>query len=117
MQTLAGEEMSGTALGIILRNCEKFADKTALHWLNAECEVVRKISYHELERSTRGLAKRLLSDYGAKKGQRAVLCYPPGLDFVEVFVACLRAGVIAGTRRTILSHYRKCARSRLSNQY
>ena len=93
--------MSGTALEIILRNCEKFADKTALHWLNKECEVVRKISYRELERSTRELATRLLRDYCGKKRQRVVLCYPPGLDFIEVFVACLRAGVIAGTNNSV----------------
>ena len=100
--------MSGTALEIILRNCEKYADQTALHWLNKECEVVRKISYRELERSTREMATRLLRDYCAKKGQRVVLCYPPGLDFIEVFVACLRAGVIAGTNNS------KCVRSKLS---
>ena len=88
--------MSETALDAILRNCETFADKIALHWLNKECEVVRELSYRDLERNTRELGKRLLENYAAR-GQRAVLCYPPGLHFIEVFIACLRTGVIAGT--------------------
>ena len=31
----------------------------------------------------------------AAPGERALLLYPPGLEFVEAFLACLAAGVIA----------------------
>lgn len=90
------EAIPDTVLGVILRNCKNHATKTALHWLDKECEVVRKVSYGELESATRKLAVRILQEWGTKKGERVVLCYPPGLDFIEAFLACLRAGAIAG---------------------
>ena len=88
--------MAETSLSVILRNCEKYAGKAALHWLDEDCEVVRKFTYGELERRTRELGAKLLREFETKKKERVVLCYPPGLDFIECFLACLRAGVIAG---------------------
>jgi acyl-CoA synthetase (AMP-forming)/AMP-acid ligase II len=37
----------------------------------------------------------LRDDWGLKKGDRAVLVYLPGLDFIAAFLGCLRAGVLA----------------------
>ena len=91
--------MSETVLSTILRNCERYAEKTALHWLDKECEVVRKLSYREIEGRTRALATKLFREFAVKRGERVVLCYPPGLEFIVAFLACLRAGVIAGEYR------------------
>ncbi|MSW65126.1 MAG: AMP-binding protein [Actinobacteria bacterium] len=33
--------------------------------------------------------------WGMKKGDRALLVYPPSLDFIITFIACLRAGIVA----------------------
>ncbi len=88
---------SETGLSVILRKSERHADKTALHWLDSACEVVHEVTYRELATRTLRLATALLE--GALrigKGDRAVLCYQPGLEFIEAFLACLRAGVIAG---------------------
>ena len=88
--------MSETVLSTILRNCERYAEKTALHWLDKECEVVRKLSYSEIDGRTREIATKLFREFAVKRGERVVLCYPPGLEFIEAFLACFRAGVIAG---------------------
>ena len=85
-------------LGAILDNCATRPEKKALHWLNEECEVERDLSYGELEARTRRLARKLLEELPLKRRERAVLCYLPGLDFIQVFLACLRAGVIPGER-------------------
>lgn len=86
-------------LGAILNSFSARPEKKALHWLNDACEVEREVTYGELEAHTRCLARKLLEELPLKRGERAVLCYLPGLDFIQVFVACLRAGVIPGGRR------------------
>jgi acyl-CoA synthetase (AMP-forming)/AMP-acid ligase II/acyl carrier protein len=56
---------------------------------------VEKCSYGEFKKSTQNLALLLLNNYGLKKGDRVMLVYPPGLDFITAFVACIRAGLVA----------------------
>ncbi|WP_067865144.1 fatty acyl-AMP ligase [Nocardia shimofusensis] len=51
------------------------------------------LTYAELERRVRAVAGRLAD--AAAPGDRALLIFPPGLDFVVAFFACLYAGVIA----------------------
>ncbi|MCA9148256.1 MAG: aminotransferase class I/II-fold pyridoxal phosphate-dependent enzyme, partial [Planctomycetales bacterium] len=50
-------------------------------------------TYADLDRKSRAIAARLQSMNLA--GERALLLYPPGLDFVAGFLGCLYAGVIA----------------------
>lgn len=51
------------------------------------------LSYGELDRRARSVAA-LLQSQGAA-GERALLLYPPGLDYIVGFLGCLYAGVIA----------------------
>jgi amino acid adenylation domain-containing protein len=55
--------------------------------------VVHPVSYAELDRQARRIAGTLRRDHPA--GARALLLYPPGLDYVAAFFGCLYAGVIA----------------------
>ncbi len=50
-------------------------------------------SYAELDRRSRTIAAALQTR--AAPGARALLMYPPGLDFVSAFFGCLYAGVVA----------------------
>jgi acyl-CoA synthetase (AMP-forming)/AMP-acid ligase II/acyl carrier protein len=52
-----------------------------------------RLSYAELDRRARGIAARL-QDRGLR-GQRALLLYPQGLEFMAAFFGCLYAGVAA----------------------
>jgi acyl-CoA synthetase (AMP-forming)/AMP-acid ligase II len=52
------------------------------------------LSYSELLIRASSIAQRLKSQ-GCEKGQRALLVYPSGLDYVESFLGCLMAGVVA----------------------
>jgi acyl-CoA synthetase (AMP-forming)/AMP-acid ligase II len=49
------------------------------------------LTFGELDRRARSLAARL----GGQAGQRALLLFQPGLDFIVAFFGCLVAGVIA----------------------
>jgi acyl-CoA synthetase (AMP-forming)/AMP-acid ligase II len=60
--------------------------------VNGETQEVN-ITYQELDRMSRAIAARLQSI--GVVGCRAILVYPPGLDFITAFFGCLYAGVVA----------------------
>jgi amino acid adenylation domain-containing protein/non-ribosomal peptide synthase protein (TIGR01720 family) len=51
------------------------------------------LTYEELQRRARAIAATLRQ--ASAKGKRALLLYPPGLDFIQGFFGCLYAGVVA----------------------
>src|SRR4051812_20164827 len=51
------------------------------------------LTYGELDRRAAGVAAALAAS--VPPGERALLLYPPGLDFVVAFFGCLYAGVVA----------------------
>jgi acyl-CoA synthetase (AMP-forming)/AMP-acid ligase II len=59
---------------------------------NGETEEVN-LTYGELHTRARAIGARLQSLEAA--GERALLLYPPGLDYIAAFFGCLYAGVIA----------------------
>ena len=59
---------------------------------NGEIEEAR-LTYGELDQNARAIAAHLQSLEA--KGERGLLLYPPGLDFISAFFGCLYAGVVA----------------------
>lgn len=51
------------------------------------------LTYQELDQKARAIASHLQSLEAS--GERALLLYPPGLEFITAFLGCLYAGVIA----------------------
>jgi natural product biosynthesis luciferase-like monooxygenase protein len=75
-----------------LRACEQ-PNAIAYSYLdNGEDEAAR-ISYADLEQRSLAVAE-LLCAY-AKPGDRVVLIYPPGLEFLDAFFGCLFARIVA----------------------
>jgi amino acid adenylation domain-containing protein len=68
-------------------------DKTAYIFLKDGEDEECRVTYQELNRRARAIAVRLQSIGIA--GERALLLYPPGLNYVAAFFGCLYAGVIA----------------------
>ena len=67
--------------------------KTAYIFLrDGESEEVR-VTYGELDQQARAIAARLQRRIAP--GERALLLYPPGLEYISAFFGCLYAGVIA----------------------
>jgi acyl carrier protein len=52
------------------------------------------VDYGELDQQARAVATRLQIS-GVADGERALLFYPPGLEYLAAFLGCLYAGVIA----------------------
>ncbi|MGV2826971.1 fatty acyl-AMP ligase [Myxosarcina sp. GI1(2024)] len=69
------------------------SDQTAYTFLqHGEIEKDR-LTYKELDQQAKAIATSLQSSVA--KGERALLLYPPGLEFITAFFGCLYAGVVA----------------------
>ncbi len=68
-------------------------DKVAYTFLVDGENNTLSITYGELDMEARRIAGYLQSNY--KKGDRAVLFFNPGFDFIKAFFGCLYSGVIA----------------------
>jgi acyl-CoA synthetase (AMP-forming)/AMP-acid ligase II len=81
----------------LAQNASRSPNKTAVTFLSSGPnggKVERTLTYSELAKETTSLASRLLES-GLSKGDRAVLVYPPSLDYMVAFLACLKAGIVA----------------------
>lgn len=57
-------------------------------------KVQKSYTYDSFNLETSNLAQRLLES-GLRQGDRALLVYPPSLDFMVAFFACIKVGIIA----------------------
>jgi acyl-CoA synthetase (AMP-forming)/AMP-acid ligase II len=72
---------------------ERRPDRPALVFLDGRAEIRTQYSFARLAREADAIAARLLEV--ARPGDRALLLFPPGPEFVAAFFGCLVAGVIA----------------------
>jgi acyl-CoA synthetase (AMP-forming)/AMP-acid ligase II len=68
-------------------------DKPAYIFLKDGEDTEELITYGELLSRAKILANQLVSTYAP--GMRALLIYPPGIDFVVAFLGCLYSGIVA----------------------
>jgi hypothetical protein len=64
-------------------------------WLNSSGSIDREWSYSDLYDRTCTLSLHLKHDLKLQKGDRAILCFVPGLEFFVAFWACVSQGIIA----------------------
>ena len=69
--------------------------KTLHTWLDDHGRAQEAWSYRDLEECADAVARALLSKWGCKPKDRAVLVYMPGLHFIAGFWGCLFARVVA----------------------
>jgi amino acid adenylation domain-containing protein len=69
------------------------SERTVYTFLDSRGEESGSLSFGELDRRARAIAATL--DKHGAAGERALLLYPPGLDFIAGFFGCLYAGTIA----------------------
>ncbi|MCX6235545.1 MAG: AMP-binding protein [Bacteroidetes bacterium] len=82
-----------TLTDILKLRAQETPGKTAyIYLLDGETEEV-VITYQELDRKARTIAATLLE--GGMTGERALMLYPPGPEFIFALYGCFYAGVIA----------------------
>ncbi|MBD0693516.1 condensation domain-containing protein [Streptomyces sp. CBMA123] len=84
--------MTSTLVGLLRGRAEAAPERTAYRFLG-DGDTAETISYAELDRDARTVAG-LLREQGAAATDRALLLYPPGLDYVRAFFGALYAGVV-----------------------
>ena len=88
---LRAEELV-TFVEVFEGHAEERPDREALRFLDEGASSVRAIGYGELDRRARAVAAELSGR--VREGDRALLLFPPGLEFAEAFLGCLYAGVV-----------------------
>ncbi|WP_447980424.1 amino acid adenylation domain-containing protein [Candidatus Nitrospira bockiana] len=81
-----------TFVDLLHARAARTPDRRAFTFLADGEHDARHLSYGELDRQAREIAARLQAIGTA--GDRAVLLYPPGLEYVAAFFGCLYAGVL-----------------------
>jgi acyl-CoA synthetase (AMP-forming)/AMP-acid ligase II len=79
-----------SAPAMLQRRAILHPEATAITYLKTD-DVQERLTYGNLDRQARGIAAWLLTN--GCKGQRAILIYPAGLDFIAAFFGCLYACV------------------------
>jgi thioester reductase-like protein len=70
-------------------------DQTLYRFVDVDGRELEHYTYQSFAERTRELAAYLYSEAGLRRGDRALLVYPPSLEMVAAFYACARIGVIA----------------------
>ncbi|MBE3117180.1 MAG: AMP-binding protein, partial [Candidatus Atribacteria bacterium] len=86
-------QVPGNLVRVLRRHAEERPDRTAFVYLGDGLSGHPSLTYAQLDRRARAIATRL-QDMGFA-GQRVLLVYPPGLDFITAFLGCLYAGCVA----------------------
>lgn len=78
---------------VVRRRAAETPDRLAYVFLTGALAEQQRLTYGALQQRVDVLSAHLCKM--ADAGDRALLLYPPGLDFIAAFLACLDAGVIA----------------------
>ncbi|HEV8376774.1 MAG TPA: fatty acyl-AMP ligase, partial [Candidatus Polarisedimenticolia bacterium] len=84
---------TGTLVDVLLQRVEELPDRTVFTFIPEGRAQTRELTFRSLLDGARAVAIRLQQE--SLRGERAVLLYPAGLEFVEAFFGCLMAGVVA----------------------
>ncbi len=82
-----------TLIELLCYRAQTLTDQTAYTFLQDGETETSTLTYQELDRQARKIAVKLKSMNAANS--RALLLYPPGLEFITAFFGCLYAGVVA----------------------
>ncbi|MTJ53560.1 AMP-binding protein [Anabaena sp. UHCC 0253] len=90
-----------TVVELLRYRCLKQLNTEAFTFLLDGEAQAKSLTYQELDRQSRAIAQVLTCQFACQlqvlnlTEQRALLLYPPGLDYLAAFFGCLYAGVVA----------------------
>jgi acyl-CoA synthetase (AMP-forming)/AMP-acid ligase II len=86
------ELIFSTPVEVLQQRAKSEAEKTAFIYLENGEDESEHLTYADLDRQARQIAAALQQT--SQAGERAMLIFPPGLDFVKTMYGCMYAGVI-----------------------
>jgi amino acid adenylation domain-containing protein len=90
---MSAHQKPETLIHALVARSQATPDASAFSWISDGQELVERLTYGELAAQAAAIAAQLRSCTTA--GDRVLLLFGPGLEFVTAFLACLSAGVIA----------------------
>src|SRR3954447_10744486 len=87
------EQPRDTLVEVLRRQAERAGPARGYHFLVDGEDDKRSLSFADLDRHSRSLAAELRAI--AARGDRVILLFPPGLEFLEALFGCLAAGLVA----------------------
>jgi acyl-CoA synthetase (AMP-forming)/AMP-acid ligase II len=84
---------SSTLIDILRWRADHQADRCAFRYLEDGQAEAKVLTFGELDRQAQAIAGQLYTQ--GVSGGRALLLYPPGLEYISAFFGCLYAGVVA----------------------
>lgn len=114
MKTRATYAAASTLVELLQRRAAQQPDQRTYTFLSDGEMAEISLTYEELDRQARRIGALL--QHANATGSRALLLYPPGLDYIAAFLAaCMPAWSpcppIRRIRRSLIGHCRACARS------
>ena len=82
-----------TVVDLLRDAADRLPERDSYVFLDGEGREIRTVNRAALELRARALGAHLVEQ--GLSGERALLVYPPGLEFLEAFYGCLFAGVVA----------------------
>lgn len=82
-----------TLVDLLRLRADQQSNHLAYRFIQDSDSDIVTITYAELDRQARAIGSWLES--AGASGERALLLYPPGLDYIAAFFGCLYAGVTA----------------------
>src|SRR3954469_1922692 len=80
-------------VALLARRAAEQADDRAYIFVSDRGTEEAVLTFRQLHHSASALARRLT--VAARPGDRAILVFPPGIEFMVAFFGCLMAGIIA----------------------
>jgi len=87
--------MKQSIVSIVQSHVATRPQQSAYSFMSNGEQIDSQLSYAGLDANARAIAANLQLNHGLKKGDRVVLLFVPGLDFIRAFHACIYAGFIA----------------------
>ncbi len=85
-----------TLLDVLRARADSYSQQEAFVFLADGEEVGERLTFGQLDRDARALGHRMRAHVGGGlAGERVLLVYPPGLDFIRAYMACFYAGAVA----------------------
>lgn len=70
-------------------------NERVLTWHDGDGNAIVQLTRKEVKERVDNLADRLVFAWNIKKQSRVMLVFPPGLDFITAFLACMKVGIVA----------------------
>eukprot|EP00924_Labyrinthula_sp_SR-Ha-C_P007350 maker-scaffold_24-snap-gene-0.10-mRNA-1 protein AED:0.18 eAED:0.18 QI:73/1/1/1/1/1/2/69/752 len=84
-----------TLLNRLSKHAKNMPDKLLFQFHKTKGEIESSYTYAEFDKRTSSLAAVLMEKTATKTTRNVLLVYPPGLEFIVTFVACLKAKLVA----------------------